>query len=64
MQQNLLDNNKAAHARSAFKPRYDGEDRWLQRMFSINDLKGLEDYMKEDENIFIPLANILKEKEK
>lgn len=60
----ILDNNKAAHARSAFKPRYDGEDRWLQRMFSINDLKGLEDYMKEDENIFIPLANILKEKEK
>ncbi|MBZ8167561.1 TauD/TfdA family dioxygenase [Staphylococcus aureus] len=60
----ILDNNKAAHARSAFKPRYDGKDRWLQRMFSVNDLKGLEDYMKEDENIFIPLVDILKEKEK
>ncbi|WP_414076817.1 TauD/TfdA family dioxygenase, partial [Staphylococcus aureus] len=54
----ILDNNKVAHARSAFKPRYDGEDRWLQRMFSINDLKGLENYMKGDENTFIPLVDI------
>jgi len=29
----MIDNAKAAHARSAFVPKYDGHDRWLQRMW-------------------------------
>ncbi len=28
----LLDNTRVVHGRNAFEPRYDGEDRWLQRM--------------------------------
>lgn len=29
----LINNNKAAHGRSYFEPRYDGLDRWLQRVY-------------------------------
>ena len=29
----LLNNRKVAHGRSRFKPRYDGTDRWLQRVY-------------------------------
>ncbi|MEV6350417.1 TauD/TfdA family dioxygenase [Actinoplanes sp. NPDC051851] len=31
----VVDNHVAAHGRSAFTPRYDGEDRWLRRFYSI-----------------------------
>lgn len=34
----LLDNNVAAHGRSAFEPRYDGQDRWLRRFYSIKSI--------------------------
>lgn len=57
----IIDNNKAAHARSSFKPRYDGEDRWLQRMFAINNLKGLDHYLHNDKNIFKSLRYIFNE---
>ncbi|KAK9807837.1 hypothetical protein WJX72_010669 [[Myrmecia] bisecta] len=29
----LLDNRRTVHARSAFVPRFDGQDRWLQRLW-------------------------------
>ena len=29
----LLNNRKVAHSRSVFQPRYDGKDRWLQRVY-------------------------------
>ncbi len=29
----LLDNRRTAHARSAFAARFDGRDRWLQRLW-------------------------------
>jgi L-asparagine oxygenase len=29
----IIDNRLAAHGRTAFTPRYDGQDRWLQRVF-------------------------------
>lgn len=34
----LVDNRKALHGRSVFKPRYDGQDRWLQRVYTSGDL--------------------------
>jgi L-asparagine oxygenase len=33
----LLANRKVSHGRTVFNPRYDGQDRWLQRMFTISD---------------------------
>lgn len=35
----IVDNRVAAHARTAFQPRYDGSDRWLQRMFAAQDFR-------------------------
>lgn len=34
----IVDNNIAVHGRSAFRPRFDGTDRWLQRAFVVADL--------------------------
>lgn len=33
-----IDNRRTVHGRSAFTPRYDGFDRWLQRSFVVRDL--------------------------
>jgi L-asparagine oxygenase len=35
----IIDNVVAAHGRTAFRPRYDGTDRWLQRAFAVRDLR-------------------------
>jgi L-asparagine oxygenase len=37
----VLDNRKCAHARSRFKARFDGSDRWLQRVYVRRSLDGL-----------------------
>ncbi|MEV6211212.1 TauD/TfdA family dioxygenase [Kitasatospora sp. NPDC051914] len=34
----IVDNRVTVHGRSAFRPRYDGRDRWLQRTFVAADL--------------------------
>lgn len=34
----ILDNYVAAHGRSAFVPRYDGNDRWMRRCYATNSL--------------------------
>jgi alpha-ketoglutarate-dependent taurine dioxygenase len=34
----VIDNRRAVHARSQFTARFDGTDRWLQRMCAIRDL--------------------------
>ncbi len=34
----VLDNRRAVHARTAFTPRFDGTDRWLQRVYGFSDL--------------------------
>ena len=31
----MVDNRRAVHARTAFRPRYDGQDRWLQRVYAV-----------------------------
>jgi Fe(II)/alpha-ketoglutarate-dependent arginine beta-hydroxylase len=35
----FIDNRKAVHGRRAFKPRYDGRDRWLKRANVTRDLR-------------------------
>ncbi len=35
----IVDNRVAAHSRTAFQPRYDGQDRWLQRLFVVHDFR-------------------------
>ncbi|MEV5593250.1 clavaminate synthase family protein [Streptomyces sp. NPDC052496] len=35
----IVDNHVTTHGRSAFTPRYDGKDRWLQRTFVLKDLR-------------------------
>jgi len=34
----IIDNARAVHGRSAYQPRFDGNDRWLQRTFVIEQL--------------------------
>ena len=43
----LIDNKRAVHGRSAFKPRYDGKDRFLIRCFATFDLSKSE-YAREN----------------
>jgi len=33
-----IDNRRTVHGRTAFSPRYDGFDRWIQRSFVVRDL--------------------------
>jgi hypothetical protein len=33
----IFKNQQTLHAREGFTPRYDGRDRWLQRVFGVND---------------------------
>ena len=35
----IIDNAAAAHGRTAFRPYYDGHDRWLQRAYAARDLQ-------------------------
>ncbi|MBM9510733.1 TauD/TfdA family dioxygenase [Actinacidiphila acididurans] len=34
----IVDNRQAVHGRTAFRPGYDGADRWLRRCYAITDL--------------------------
>ena len=38
-----VDNHRAVHGRTAFTPRFDGTDRWLQRAFVVDDLSPSRD---------------------
>ncbi|MBC6451071.1 TauD/TfdA family dioxygenase [Actinokineospora xionganensis] len=44
----IVDNRVAAHGRTAFQPRYDGADRWLQRTFVATDLRRSRDHRPRD----------------
>jgi L-asparagine oxygenase len=44
----ILDNRVTAHGRTAFKPRYDGADRWVQRTFVVVDLRRSRDHRRDD----------------
>lgn len=47
----IVDNRVAAHARTAFKPRYDGQDRWLQRLFVVHDFRRSKASRRRDSHI-------------
>lgn len=44
----IVDNRVTLHGRSAFTPRYDGQDRWLQRTFAFSDLRRSRDHRPGD----------------
>ncbi|MBP2478948.1 L-asparagine oxygenase [Crossiella equi] len=49
----VVDNRIALHGRSAFTPRYDGGDRWLQRMFAFTDLRRSRDHRPADGSVLV-----------
>ncbi|MFF2041962.1 TauD/TfdA family dioxygenase [Kitasatospora sp. NPDC058170] len=44
----LIDNRVTVHGRTAFTPRYDGADRWLQRTYVTTDLRRSRDHRPHD----------------
>ena len=44
----MVDNRVTVHGRTAFRPRYDGRDRWLQRTFVAADLRRSREYRPGD----------------
>jgi alpha-ketoglutarate-dependent taurine dioxygenase len=34
----VINNDRTVHGRKPFKPRYDGTDRWVQRMLVVRDM--------------------------
>lgn len=44
----IVDNRVTVHGRTAFTPRYDGRDRWLQRTFVTTDLRRSRDHRPAD----------------
>ncbi|MFG1796164.1 TauD/TfdA family dioxygenase [Nocardia sp. NPDC049149] len=44
----VVDNRVTVHGRTAFRPRYDGADRWLQRTFAVTDLRRSRDHRPDD----------------
>lgn len=47
----IVDNRVCLHGRSSFTPRYDGKDRWLQRMFSFADLRRSRELRSDDGSV-------------
>ncbi|MGW0737731.1 TauD/TfdA family dioxygenase [Streptomyces sp. NPDC002851] len=54
----ILDNNVAAHGRSAFTPRYDGHDRWLRRFYSIKSIPNSVQQMMDGSRVIPPIPAI------
>ncbi|NGO44966.1 TauD/TfdA family dioxygenase [Streptomyces ureilyticus] len=49
----IVDNRVTLHGRSAFTPRYDGQDRWLQRTFAFSDLRRSRDHRPGDGTVLV-----------
>ncbi|WP_393054932.1 TauD/TfdA family dioxygenase [Streptomyces sp. LN549] len=47
----VLDNRVTVHGRTAFHPRYDGADRWLQRTYVTTDLRRSRDHRPHDGHV-------------
>lgn len=47
----IVDNRRAVHGRTQFTPRYDGFDRWLQRLYVVRDLALAEEDRRRNERI-------------
>ena len=52
----IVDNRAAAHSRTSFKPRYDGYDRWLQRLFVVEDFRRSRKSRPKGEHICTSVA--------
>jgi L-asparagine oxygenase len=49
----IVDNRVTVHGRSAFTPRYDGRDRWLQRTFAVENLRRSRGYRPDDGYVLV-----------
>ena len=49
----VVDNRVAVHGRTAFVPRYDGRDRWLQRTFVQADLRRSRSHRPGDGSVLV-----------
>ncbi|GAA1226105.1 clavaminate synthase family protein [Kitasatospora nipponensis] len=49
----VLDNRVTVHGRTAFRPRYDGADRWLQRTYVSTDLRRSRDHRPSDGQVLV-----------
>ncbi|MFF3108988.1 TauD/TfdA family dioxygenase [Kitasatospora sp. NPDC057904] len=47
----VIDNRVTVHGRTAFRPRYDGADRWLQRTYVTTDLRRSRDHRPHDGHV-------------
>ncbi|MFH0180335.1 TauD/TfdA family dioxygenase [Streptomyces cacaoi] len=47
----IIDNRVTVHGRTAFQPRYDGADRWLQRTYVATDLRRSRDHRPHDSHV-------------
>ncbi|MFD4658758.1 TauD/TfdA family dioxygenase [Kitasatospora sp. NPDC058444] len=47
----VIDNRVTVHGRTAFRPRYDGADRWLQRTYVTTDLRRSRDHRPRDGHV-------------
>ncbi|MER5774150.1 clavaminate synthase family protein [Streptomyces sp. NPDC002039] len=47
----IIDNRVTVHGRTAFHPRYDGADRWLQRTYVTTDLRRSRDHRPQDAHV-------------
>ncbi|CAM5660049.1 Taurine catabolism dioxygenase TauD OS=Streptomyces alboniger OX=132473 GN=CP975_03210 PE=3 SV=1 [Streptomyces alboniger] len=47
----IIDNRVTVHGRTAFRPRYDGADRWLQRTYVTTDLRRSRDHRPHDGHV-------------
>ncbi|MFR0688024.1 TauD/TfdA family dioxygenase [Enterobacterales bacterium AE_CKDN230030158-1A_HGKHYDSX7] len=48
----IIDNRKTAHARSQFTARFDGSDRWIQRVFAISNQRYYTEKMGRKVRVF------------
>lgn len=48
----IVDNRRSVHSRSEFAPRWDGEDRWLQRTYVSRDLAASEEIRADRNRLF------------
>jgi L-asparagine oxygenase len=51
----IVDNRTAVHGRTAFRPLYDGSDRWLRRCFAMADLRRSRAARRAGSQVCVPL---------
>lgn len=52
----IVDNRVVAHGRTSFQPRFDGLDRWLQRMYVVQDFRRSQFARPPDSHVCNPLV--------